>query len=225
MLNDYLQIRTLSIVFLGDFNPVIFHPSWLADKKLIREQESLDAKIELIHSELSRIDLGWVSLEVQRTRFEIRTSQLPYYEPTRDLCVSIFEILKETPIKGLGINHIMHYALKSQEDYYRFGNVLVPLEKWNGFLNDARLLQLEIHEKDRQDKQNGYYRIKIQPSEQKLKTPYGISININDHFSLKEGDPGRRGEILDILRKNWKKSFDRANSVTEEIWQMVFKNE
>jgi len=49
MLNDYLQIHAISIVFLGDFNPKIIQPFWLVNKKLIREQEGTEAKIEVIH--------------------------------------------------------------------------------------------------------------------------------------------------------------------------------
>jgi len=224
MLKDYLQIRVLSLVFLGDFNPVILQPYWLAEKKLIREQEAQDAKVDIIHNDLSRIDLGWMNFDIQRSRFELRTSQTPYFEPLRDLCVGIFEILKETPVKSLGINHVFYYALPKKEMYYDFGNVLAPLKNWDNFIHDPRLLQLEIHEETRIDGLNGYYRVKINPSEQKLSTPYGISININDHFSLKDGDSGRRGEILEILKKRWKSSSARADSVTEEIWKIVSKN-
>ncbi len=223
MLKDYLQIRTLSIVFLGDFNPAIFQPFWLAEKKMIREQEAHDAKVDIIHNEITRIDLDWVKIDIQRNRFEMKTVQVPYFEPLRDLCVSIFEILKETPIKVLGINHIYAYALRDEATFFKFGNVLAPLDNWTEFMNEPRLLQIEIVENNRLDKLKGHYRIKIQPSEQKLATPFGLTININDQFSLAEGDQGRRGEIIDMLKRNWDNSFTRADSVTEKIWEKINK--
>jgi hypothetical protein len=221
MFKDFLQIRNLSIVILGDFNPAIFQPAWFSEKKLIREQEALDSKIEIIHPDLTRIDFKWANLEIQRTRFELRTSLEPYYEPLKDLCISTFELLKETPLKVLGINHVFYFALKDKKAYYDFGNILVPLSNWDTFLNNPRVLELVVFEEDRQDKQKGFFRIQISPSEIKLNTPYALTININDHYSLNEGDFGRHGEILTLLKKNWKTSFERSDKIIEEIWRKV----
>jgi len=221
MIKDFLQIQTLSLVFLGEFNPVIIQPFWLSSKKLIREQEAQTAKIELIHNELVRYELDWVFVEISKNRFVLKTSKEPYFEPLKDLGLSIFEILKETPIKALGINHIFHYALTNEKTYYEFGNKLAPLSNWNSFLNDPRMLQLEILEEKRKDGLEGYYRVRIQPSDQKLNTKYGLSININDHFSLKSGETGRNKELLNSLKNNWIASSKRAIEVTEELWKKL----
>jgi len=106
MLNNYLQIHTASVVFVGEFNPVIIQPFWLANKKLIRDQEAQDAKVEIIHNEIVKFEIDWARFEITKDRFEIRTSQEPYFEPMRDLVISIFEILKETPISALVSNNL-----------------------------------------------------------------------------------------------------------------------
>jgi len=215
MLKDYLQVRIVSIVFIGDFNPIIVQPFWLASKKLIKEKEAVDINVELIHNELNRFDLGWANIEITKKRFEIRTSKEPYFETVKDLVLSIFSILSETPIEGLGINHIFHFALPNKVRYYEFGNKLAPLNKWEGVLHDPRVLQFEITEQVRRDKLPGYLRVKINPSDQNLQ--FGVSININDHYSLNQGENGRKGELVTRLRDNWTHSFNRADEIVDKL--------
>lgn len=217
MLKDKLQIYTLSVVFIGEFNPVIIQPFWLANKKLIREQEAEDVKVELIHNELVKFSLDWAYFEITKNRFEIRTSKEPYFEVVKDLATSIFKILKETPVKVLGINHIKHYTL-NDEQLLNFGNKLSPLDNWTEFLSDPKMLQLEIIEQKRKDGLNGHIIVKIQPSNQVSK---GVLININDHYSIKEEENGRNGEIVKILQENWNKSYNLANDIPESIWKKI----
>jgi hypothetical protein len=44
----------VSIVLVGNFNPAIFQPAWLAAKGLIRESEASAAVVEVIHPELAQ---------------------------------------------------------------------------------------------------------------------------------------------------------------------------
>lgn len=215
MLKDHLQIRIVSIVFIGDFNPVIVQPFWLASKKLIKDKEAEDVNIELIHNELNRFDLGWASIEITKKRFEIRTSKEPYFEAVKDLMQSIFSFLPETPMEVLGINHIFHFSLPDKERYYEFGNKLAPLNRWDGVLNEPRVLQFEITEQTRRDKLPGYLRVKVNPSDQKLL--FGVSININDHYALEQGEKGRKGELVTRLKENWTNSFNRADEIINKL--------
>jgi len=219
MLKDYLQVRTLSIVFIGDFNPVIIQPFWLAGKKLIKEQEAQDTTVELIHNELVKYDLGWVSVEITKKRFELRTSKEPYFEPLRDLMLSVFFILSETPIEAMGINHIMHFSLPDEEKLYEFGNKLAPLNIWEGFINNPRVLSFEMYEKERKDKLPGFVRIKVQPSDQAIR--FGLQININDHYALSTNENGRKGEMVKRLKENWNNSYKRADEIVDELWKKI----
>lgn len=223
MIKDYLQIRNLSIVLLGDFNPVIIQPFWLYEKKLIREVEAQEAQVEIIHNEINKFDLKWVQVEITKDRCQFRTSMESHFELVKDLCINIFEILKETPIKSLGINHEFHFAIPRDDQYYSIGNSLVPLENWKGFLNDPRVFTLEMVEEQRIDGLDGRYRIKIQPSDIEPPIRNKIMISINDHFTINssKGDTGRKQEIINILKTNWVASFERANTNIEEIWKRV----
>ena len=219
MLKDYLQVRTLSLVLLGDFNPVIVQPFWLADKKLIKEQEASDTAVELIHNELVKYDIGWANIEITKKRFILTTSKEPYFEPLKDFMLSIFSKLPETPINALGINHIMDFTLPDKERYYEFGNKLAPLNIWEGFINNPRVSTFEIFEAERNDGLPGFVRIRVQPSDQNIENR--ISININDHYIIKKEDSGRRGEMLKCLRDNWESSFLRCNNIIDELWKKI----
>ncbi len=214
-IEKYLQKESLSIVFLGDFNPVILQPFWLFHKGLIREEEASNAKIGVIHNEIVKYELDWVSIEISKQRCEFTTTKSPYFDPMKDLSASVFKILKETPIKSLGINHIFDLKLPNSEVYYEFGNKLCPLSNWEGSLKDPRLLQLEILEKERKDCLSGQYRIRITPAYPKM--DYGVSININDHYDLEHGQNGVNMEIVKRLEENWNISIIRAKETVENI--------
>jgi hypothetical protein len=220
MAND-LQIYTLAIVLIGDFNPVIMSPIWLSSKGLIREEEARKAKVELIHNDITRYELSWARVEVTQKRFEIRTSQEPYFEPLKDLAISIFDILRETPLNTVGINHLLYYAISREETYYEFGNKFAPLVNWKDILNEPRVLGLDIIELKRKDGLKGKFRVKLSPSDIPLATPFGVLIHTNDEVGLQLGETGKDREIIKHLANMWRPSMERANKVVEYIWSKL----
>lgn len=220
MLLERRQIYSFSLVALGDFNPKIIQPFWLSSKALIGEKDAEDAVIELIHSEIAKFNLTWVDVLVQQSRFELKSSQEPYFEAIRDLFIGIFGKLQETPIKSLGINHIMHFSARDDQEMFNIGNNLVPLSNWD-MLKNPRVLNLEIVENERRDGLNGKIRIKIQPSDLLIGSNMGFSININDHYSFSEKIS--TNEILRIFANQWEKSFDLAKDIVTNLEEKLFK--
>ena len=209
MLNRYLQIETLSLVIIGDFNPVIFQPYWLFSKGLIRDDEAKNANVDILHNEIVRFELDWLKMEITRSRCELSSSKVPYFEPLKDLVIGIFKILNETPIKSLGINHIFDLELKSDAQYYEFGNKLAPLELWKDDLRAPRLFQLEIFEYERKDGLEGSRKVRITPSDKSIS--FGVAVNINNHFDLKKID------FTTHLEANWDESFIQAKIIVENL--------
>ena len=103
--------ETASIVLLGNFNPAIFHPEWLAAKQLIRSSEAAAAALDVVHAELAQFRMGWLRLTVTRDRFVAETSDPSHQAPLRDLVVGIFELLEHTPTTRLGLNRTVHVDL------------------------------------------------------------------------------------------------------------------
>lgn len=214
-IDRFVDTESKSIVFIGDFNPLILQPYWLFSKNLIREEEARNANVDIMHQEVVKYFLDWVEIEVSKQRSSFSTSKSPYFDPMKDLCTSIYKILKETPITAVGINHKFEINLQNSETYYEFGNILSPLFIWEDTFNDPRLLQLEIYEKERKDGLKGLYRIKITPSERNVNNL--ISVRINDHYELQNGGNGRDLEIVKLLDDNWEASNRRAKKVITEL--------
>lgn len=211
------EIHELVIVFVGDINPVIIQPYWLVNKGLIQETEGENAKVEVIHNEVVKFELDWVNFEITRQRLIVKTSKQSYFEVVRDLAISIFKILKDTPLKNLGINHLLHFKL-DDEKYLKIGEKLAPFENWEGILNKPRLIQLEMTDEPRSDEFSGHYRVRIAPSE--LIRPFGVSININDHYN-KVSKSIDATEMVTTLTKAWNKSIERAKSTYTELWKKI----
>ena len=211
------EIYDMSIVFVGDINPVIIQPFWLAGKGLIQETEGENAKVEMIHNEIVKFELDWVSFEATRQRLMVRTTKESFFSVTKDLAISIFKILKDTPLKNLGINHILHFKL-DEESYIDIGKKLTPFDNWEGILSNPRLLQLEMTDQPRNDGFSGEYRVRITPSE--LIKPFGVSLNINDHFNQVEKTLGSN-EIIGILNNSWEISLNRAEQTYTKLWKTL----
>ena len=187
MLEKYLHLEARSIVLLGNFNPSIFHPAWFASKGLIPDCESESAKIEVVTTEITRFEIGdWLKVEILRNRCEFKTFKKPYFPILKDLVISIFNILKETPIDAVGFNIIYGLSLVNKQNYFSFGNKLAPLSIWDDFMLEPRLNHLEIVSM-KQDGDNFVRRIDISPANPEFKLNFGVSANVNNHLALTDG--------------------------------------
>jgi len=218
MKEDKLKIKTRSIVFVGSFNPTIIQPYWLALRGLISEEDAGSVKIDIMHEEIVRMHMDWLFIEVTKQRFELRTSQEPFFGMCKDLAMGIFRVLNETPIVMLGINHEFHYSYSNKKDYYDLGDKLANLRPWEKHLNDPRLLQIEVMEQKPHHRQyNGHYRVRVYSSEQIKQPNYGVGVAINDHYALLEDQTGRDNEIIEILNQNWVESGVKAENIVLTI--------
>ena len=221
VLKENCQVNQLSLVFIGDFNPVIVQPFWLASKGLIRETEGEQATIDLIHGDLARFNIGWADFQVTRERFEIKTAQEPYFDAVKDLATGIFKVLTGTPIRSFGINHLRHYTLDSFEQYYGLGNTLAPLKNWSGLFEDPRLLSIEIVT---DKKKEGAKRIRVQPSDfEKLKGKNSFMMNLNDHYQIVGNAHLEGSKPIEILNNYWTKSIDFANEAEMQLQKLLLQ--
>jgi len=211
------SIYDLSIVLVGEFNPVIISPAWLYSKGLISETESTEAVVEVIHNEISKFELPWVSFEVTRQKFVVRTSKESFFAITKDIVTSIFRLLRHTPLTMLGLNHNFHYEC-NEKQYLEIGKKLVPFDNWDDILKNPRLANLEMIEMPRDDQYNGKYRMKIAPSD--LIKPYGVTLQVNDHYASKSNPLGVE-EIINTLENSWDSSQLRASKTSQDLWKRI----
>jgi hypothetical protein len=212
-MDPQLKKQHLSIVLLGDFYPVLFHPSWFAHRGLMKQEEVDAAEVKLIHPDAAMCDIEWLQLRVDRGRFQVLTTQEAYFEPLRDLAISIFDIQYETPVRVMGINRVVHYQLDSEDALHRIGHRLAPKENWDDILENPGMLSLTM-QATRPEKFKGYIRVRVGPSGQ---VKSGVFVEVNDHYHLcREPDspedsiPACESEMKSILANHWADSLDRG---------------
>lgn len=215
MLSENRQINVLSVVVIGDFNPVIIQPYWLVSKKLIKEEEAESAKVELIHNELVQFHIkDWLYVQVTRERLEVRTAQEPYFDAVRDLVVSIFAYLKETPLRALGVNHTRHYSI-GEKQYYELGDRIAPLSNWDKLFKKPEVLSVEILQKGESNRPGGEIRLKIQPSDS-LKKSFSFMTNVNDHSVVSDAKV-----LVALLKENWQSTFKLADEIETTMEKLI----
>jgi hypothetical protein len=207
------EIFNLSIVILGDFNPRIFQPEWLVNKKLIRESEGDPESLKVLHPDLTVIETDEFRLEVRPNRFELQTLQESYREPLKDLCTSIFKLLSETPINAFGVNYCKHFKFDNEKDYVNLGYHLAPINKNFDFIDDPRLLEITVtNRKKDKVKDVPVINIKIYPSD--LIPQYGVAMNVNTHF-----DDQRDGSGFDkFFSKKWQLIVEESENIINKVW-------
>lgn len=215
LFSRYLAKEALSVVLVGDFNPVILQPFWFSSKKLIGPEEAKGADVEVIHNELVRFSLNWISFDFTKKRLEFRTTQKPYYNPLKDLVESVINSIDFKP-EAFGINHIYDFSLRDAEQYYKIGDTLSPLAMWESEFKEPRLKEVGIIESKRKDGLDGMRRVTISPSSDDS-IEFGICFNINNHFNISKD----KSEMYSTLIENWDSSIKDSISIATLVLDKI----
>jgi hypothetical protein len=210
-----LKIQGVNIVLRGNFNPAMFHPSWLAVNGLISNKEAEAAKVEIVAPPITSFKTEWLQVSVTEDRFLVATSQEPYYEPLRDLVISVLSLLNYVPLRVMGINRNFHYELESEEAWHAVGDRLVPKSDLKEVITKPGLKSLLI-EGVRPDELEGYIRVKVEPSGQ---ANFGVFLEINDHYQLISDPESLVGVKVatDILSSYWNETMERGLKIAQKI--------
>lgn len=210
------DIYSLGIVLIGNFNPVIITPFWLSAKGLIRESEAETAKVHLVHQDITRFELDWLTLEVTQTRLDVKTNRESHFTVLRDLILSIFGLLKETPISAIGINHLNHFSMRNLEEYKNLGYWLSPVQEFGGILNDPKLFNIHFLEtKNSENPEKGVIRFIIAPSDL-ITDNKSILVTCNHQFENPKNDAKA---MMKIFTERWEYSFVKCNNLINLLWE------
>jgi len=216
------EIRRIDIVLLGDFNPKIFSPAWIAAQNLIGSSDADTASVEVIHPDIAIFSLSWCKFIIQRERLTAFTEQEPYFIHLFDLISGIFSELLHTPIHSLGLNWGFHFQCESEDEWHSFGHFLAPQFPWNGILEDSGMMLLEVTNKKLPDNPlDGKIGIRVQPSKP---IKHGLFFNINHHFELSDKTKviGCH-QIIDTLKEKWQGSKSMAEKVPFKLYENLLK--
>lgn len=218
---------SVSIVLVGSLNPAIFHPSWFLANGLLSAEEAESAQVELVHREMTIFRAGdWLKLQVEPNRFIVQT-EVPPFIRLCDLVVRTFrEFLHHTPIRMMGVNRSVHFSVGDEETRNRIGKLLAPQDPWGewgpcleGSSVEKRggMRSLTMEQKDLDDREGGYIRAKIEPSNV-IRNASGIFMEINDHYETRDPEHAQGAEpIVDLLEKRFEDSIRRAEWIADQI--------
>ena len=205
------KIRNLSIVLVGNFNPSIITPHWLSSKKAIRESEADNAKVKIIHPEISDFRISFAELQISKDKFIVNCNNEADFDLVRDLTVNIFSYLNETPISGIGLNHVVHFGLNDGKQYDSFGNWLSPHDIWVDHMNKPKLLELKIIEPfiDGNAIKN-----MVSISTSNIIKQYGVRYQLNYHIEIEKS---KEKSLINLLNKHWEKSSTKSKNIFESL--------
>ena len=146
------QIRALTLVLVGDFNPTIFQPRWFSSEGLFTEEEARTATVQVIHPDVTVFSLPWLQLTVQRDRLLAACFAQPYFERVVGVLCGTFELLKQTPLRMVGINNEAHFRASSLDKWHTLGHKLAPKDFGNAFFFDPGMQAIEMRQTSRPDK-------------------------------------------------------------------------
>ncbi|MCL2725126.1 MAG: hypothetical protein FWD69_11880 [Polyangiaceae bacterium] len=213
-----------SIVLVGNFNPAIFQPAWLAAKELIRESEATGANIEIIHPELTQFCAGWLRLSVGTTRFAASTEDPAHWGPLRDLVTGAFTLLDQTPTSALGLNRTVYVDLGDSETWHALGHLLAPKSPWEGILREPGMNAVRLQGL-RADGRPGHTFVRVEPL---AKYANAVFVNItNEYVPTDPATPADTNTpyFLQCIKEDWERILADAKVSVDKLVSQVLREQ
>lgn len=197
-----------SIVMVGDFNPAIFHPSWLHEYGVEGDIAEDRTRVDVVHQDITSFKVDARSYTIRKGSFTVETRTAPWVA-IADITRQIFgELLIHSPVQAFGINKMAHFDVQSREVRHDIGRQLAPIAPWGHFGMELEpdnnglnvgLQSLTMRRKSKLEMAIVDTNVTIEPSDL-LQGNSGISMVINFHHDLKDYEPKRGARpAVDLL--------------------------
>lgn len=216
MINIAKVSEFYSVVLLGSFNPMIYHPYWLKEKEIIGEEDITKEGI-LVHEDISSFKIGdWMQMNINKNRCEFKILNADKILIMRDIIIGCLNALPETPIVAFGINKGWIAQLPNSEQYYELGAKLSPLELWKDDFKNPRLKNIAIEDTNNENFAGTRRLIIIQPAPAELKYDNAIDINLNNHFDM-PSDRQKPLFVMKMIEDNLMKCYDSFDVIVNNM--------
>ena len=209
--------KELGFVIIGNFNPEIYQPKWLAALNFLGVEETNASDIIIISKDVTIFTTSGISFEILRDRFCVRVTEDRYYEPMRDLVNNIFSRFT-TPTFMMGVNTNSYFNINDKKHWYKISKVIAPKNILSEIeeLKDPELGNLVINAK-RYDNYEGSINVNVGLSRAVKPSSLCLYIGINDHFIFnKDGIDGGM-YVSTLLRAEWETLLERFKKITDKI--------
>jgi hypothetical protein len=218
-----LEVNGGSIVLTGSFNPTIFQPQWFVRQNLLPAEECEKAEIKVIAPQVCEFQTERFIIQVTTERFSALSKPDANPAPLRDLVAGTFFTLEHTPLKALGLNRDMHFALPSEEQWHRIGDTLVPKDVWKGILQGrvgmrSLLVSAEVPGFPDAKQESTRLSIRVEPSE---RVKFGLYIQVNEHFDAPKNEG--HSYLMERIRSRWEGAYNYAAEVADYVISSILK--
>ncbi len=231
------EILGASVVLLGQFNPAIFSPAWLAKSGVISEEEAAAAEKPVTHPQIAHISIEHLTIAVETGRFSVSVTSDPVVR-VLDITVQLFrDLLSHTPLRACGINYSEDWRVESFEKRLALGRALAPIGPWGAWGQSLTsnnpdetggLLELVMKkpfgpEGHGEAKIEGHQRVTIGPTSE-IKDKYrSISMSVNHHRELAPGDADGALRVIDLAEREFDGAIADAKMLIKHIQEFTEK--
>lgn len=203
---DQIAEQGVSAYFVGNFNPSIITPHWLAMQDVLTVGEADRAEIEVVHKEISRFGVSGLKFDVTSDKFHILAEAEPFVRLVDVVACLFLRALPHTPISAAVLNYYVHAELSDFSQRMRFGREFAPIQPWGSLadlfegsdeheMGGMTSLTMQM---SRGDDEEGVKRITLQPS-RRVNGEKGIFVQVSDTFE-------KIAKSDDVLVKSAKKA-------------------
>ncbi len=217
MARHVLEVNAASVVLVGSFNPTIFQPQWFVRQNLLPPEEGEKAEVKVISPEVCQFETERFIIQVTRDRFAAISQPDANPAPLRDLVAGTFFTLEHTPLKALGLNREMHFAMPSEEAWNQVGDRLVPKECWNEILPGhvgmcSLLVRGEVPGFSDPKQEITRLNVRVEPS---ARVKLGVFIQTNENFDVPKDGPS--DYLRERIHTRWEGAYNYAAEIAEHI--------
>lgn len=136
----------ISVVVIGDFHPDKITAEWLVEKGIVSEESAQYKRILRLERNLS-VFLISRNIEVLATRDRIQvTGLVDDQDEVINISIGILKLSEHSNLKGVGVNPVLEFTFQSVEDGDKFGESLIPMNKWKGYFKIPSLFEVTLRD-------------------------------------------------------------------------------
>lgn len=215
------------IVLIGQFNPVQFVPTWMAEQGLIGFRDADAAEVRVADEAIADYSTDWCRVFVTPERFVIASQQAPWVRLS-DLSVKLFaEVLPETKMSFMGINRSVQFETGSLGARDKLGRDLAPRNIWGDWgealekdegKGESGLVTMTMRQgHGLNDRTGGHIDARIGPG-----PGSSVVVTVNDHYESTEKDAmAASHEFMKILGSRFEESLKRSEWIVDQIMRRI----
>jgi len=217
--------KNVSVVLIGVFNPLMFHPKWFGANDIISRSEinavlSNKANPCIVVPNFAVFNTTQLYIQVQEGHFSFTGIKEPFCM-VKDVVKKTFERLEAVPVSAMGINISSHFRMPNLSKFQEFADRISPKDIWKDFLGDnvsgddrtGGLVSMQMM--NPKEDNSGCINVNIERS---VRFFPGIFINCNDHYQF-DGNTDAE-TVMQKLEDN----FDASIKKSLEIQNSLFKD-